>query len=523
MNKILLSLIFLLELSLPAHAIVTSLINKNIIACDGTRTTFQYTFPIVDIANASDLQIYQFDSTGNQSILTTNYSVNTTTGTVTYPVSGTTCPSGYTIVLLRVEPLTQGVAASYQGPGPTPPVMQMSDKLTMISQQLQEQSNRALLLPVNSSSAATFPGANPGYLIGWNGSGVLSNINNPSAVAQWTLNATNISYNLGNVSTVNSFSAGNLFSTGNTGIGTTIPDRLLDVVSSDTDTTLTTASLASMGIKNLNSATSNNFADMAFSTTDTNGSIQMGSKISGIFTSHAPSAVSGGLVFMNKTSGTTAEAMRIIGGNVGIGSLVPGQKLDVNGTVRSTSFVQTGSLINNFTGNVGIGSTAPGQSLDVVGTIKATNFSGPINSPYVKISNTQASGTGGGAATVGGWSTSNILPFNTKDFDTSSIATLTSNQITLPAGTYQVSMFILTNSVNLNQFRLCNASGTVLLNGSSGYNTSPGIIRGQITLGASTTLIFEYQVQTHSGNNDFGNPTSFGTEVYGQAEFTKII
>jgi hypothetical protein len=60
-------------------------------------------------------------------------------------------------------------------------------------------------------------------------------------------------------------------------------------------------------------------------------------------------------------------------GNVGIGSTAPGASLDVNGTVRATSFVSTGSSdwggynINNVAG-VGIGTTSPSGSLSFGGS-----------------------------------------------------------------------------------------------------------------------------------------------------------
>lgn len=74
--------------------------------------------------------------------------------------------------------------------------------------------------------------------------------------------------------------------------------------------------------------------------------------------------------------GTNGVVMTIGTANVGIGTINPAAKLDVNGTVRSTGFYQTGSIINNFTGNVGIGSPNPGTALDVQGSIRASNISG---------------------------------------------------------------------------------------------------------------------------------------------------
>lgn len=101
-------------------------------------------------------------------------------------------------------------------------------------------------------------------------------------------------------------------------------------------------------------------------------------------------------------------------GNVGVGSTTPGQSLDVTGTVRATNFIGNGSgltgisVISGLTtnnipkatsstnigpgtmtdvgGNVGVGSTTPRQKLDVSGSIQATSFvtNGGTSSQFTK-------------------------------------------------------------------------------------------------------------------------------------------
>ena len=100
-------------------------------------------------------------------------------------------------------------------------------------------------------------------------------------------------------------------------------------------------------------------------------------------------------------SASMTETMRVKGnGNVGIGTSNPDQKLSVSGdtlttgtaylldtnhSIRaisgsgvaiSTYAVTDGIILKQSTGNVGIGTTSPSQKLEVNGTVKATTFTG---------------------------------------------------------------------------------------------------------------------------------------------------
>lgn len=169
--------------------------------------------------------------------------------------------------------------------------------------------------------------------------------------------------------------------------------------------------------------------------------------------------------------------------------------------------------------------------------LSATNTNGvnwsTIDSlePYVKVSNTQTSGTKGGDSTSGSWLT---YPLNTEDNDPTNIATLSTNIVTLPAGTYEVRGFGTFYFAGLGtpfsaQVRLFNSTdSSVLVVGSSEYvdapsTTNPNIksyLAGYFTLSASKALVLQYQVTT-SQTSGLGHGGALGTEVYAALEFYK--
>jgi hypothetical protein len=123
--------------------------------------------------------------------------------------------------------------------------------------------------------------------------------------------------------------------TGRIGIGTTSPFGLVDVVGSSNSTTLNLFD-ANRALSLINTDTTNNNASgFDFRTNDTAGLLTTGSKIMGVYTSHAAGAVSGDIAFLTRNAGTLSEKFRILAnGNVGIGTTSPAYLLDVNGSAQ---------------------------------------------------------------------------------------------------------------------------------------------------------------------------------------------
>ena len=106
---------------------------------------------------------------------------------------------------------------------------------------------------------------------------------------------------------------------------------------------------------------------------------------------------------------------------------------------------------------------------------------------------------------------------------------MASNQITLAAGTYLVSISApITNSTQ-HQARLRDiTNGVTLLVGTTEYASTGGAstrswLCGVMVLAASTVLEIQQRVATGQATYGFGLAANFGqTEVYGVAEFWKV-
>lgn len=171
MNRIILALTALLFSTSAWANVPNQTPLKNVYSCNSSTTQFPYSFPI---SATSDMTVYTVDSSGNVT-QQTNFTVDTTNVWVVYPATGSPCATGNQLVLLPATPKTQITTYGGRAPFTATAVGLSFDKLTMISQQLQEQVNRAVLSPVNSNagSGIQFPNPSANQYIGWDSTGTL--------------------------------------------------------------------------------------------------------------------------------------------------------------------------------------------------------------------------------------------------------------------------------------------------------------------------------------------------------------
>ena len=139
-------------------------------------------------------------------------------------------------------------------------------------------------------------------------------------------------------------------------------------------------------------------------------------------------------------------------------------------------------------------------------------------SPMLIYRHTATDGSHGGTATSGSWQTRTI---NEETVDTNSIGSLSSNQITLPAGTYRLRAECSFYAVGYIQTRLYNATdSTVIAYGHNGYNASgqtyPIPLECRFTIASSKAIRVEYRCTATSATYGQGEASTWSgnEEVY---------
>jgi hypothetical protein len=130
---------------------------------------------------------------------------------------------------------------------------------------------------------------------------------------------------------------------------------------------------------------------------------------------------------------------------------------------------------------------------------------------YILITHEVADGTGGGSITANTW---NVRPFNTVKHSGGGSASVSSNVITLAAGTYDCEINSITYEVGTTQARLYNvSSATVVAYGTvqgNSYLANPGsIIKTRLTLTGSTQFRVEQNAGGTRATDGFGVASAF--------------
>ena len=146
--------------------------------------------------------------------------------------------------------------------------------------------------------------------------------------------------------------------------------------------------------------------------------------------------------------------------------------------------------------------------------------------PDIILEDQKTSGTDGGTFSSAADRTRTL---NTEVRDVYNICTLSSNQFTLPAGTYYMEWAAPASKVDAHQSFLYNVTGAAeVKRGRVGYCTTGATVNtescGQAVTTIATSSAFEirHRCTTSATTVGFGNSASFGTEVYTVVKIWKI-
>jgi hypothetical protein len=232
-------------------------------------------------------------------------------------------------------------------------------------------------------------------------------------------------------------------------------------------------------------------------TTTAEGGAGGADSISTIYSTTARTGVACRLIGRMLSTQTTAGLWAAVPTNIQVGSI---GKLGGMINPMTTS----GDIIYSSNGGMPtrLANGTSGQFLKSNGTTLApswANTSGSGGGGVIHVRDEKATATNGGASST---ATHHIRTLNTVVTNTISGASLASNKITLPAGTYNIRASAPALAAGLHRIRLVNVTdSTVVLLGSSAYNDGPNYIEthsfisGQFTLAGTKDLNITHYIQ----------------------------
>ena len=132
---------------------VSMQITKRIYQGNGVTTQWDVDFPVL---SAEDVKVYVTSSQGVEEEVTSGYTFDLLSHTLTYPTeeSGKTpLPQGWSLTLLRQTPFTQEIDLIRQGELDAEVLEEGYDKLTLLVQELNEKAQRSIRYPVSTQES----------------------------------------------------------------------------------------------------------------------------------------------------------------------------------------------------------------------------------------------------------------------------------------------------------------------------------------------------------------------------------
>jgi hypothetical protein len=162
-----------------------------------------------------------------------------------------------------------------------------------------------------------------------------------------------------------------------------------------------------------------------------------------------------------------------------------------------------------------------------IASTKLSGVQGKFESALLHVRDEKSANTQGGTATSGSWETRTL---NTSLTNEISGASLSSNQITLPSGTYYIHASAPAYAVNGHKAKLRNVtdSSDVIIGTTDWVDNDKGIITrsfiiGRFTIASQKTFEIQHQVGSSRTGSGYGNPSNLSvTEVYTDVQIWKV-
>lgn len=458
--------------------------NKVTFTGNGSTTVFPFTFRVF---TAADIEVYL---DGVLQTLTTHYSVAIDPSVEGGSVTFVTAPASSVAVLIkRVVDFTQPSRFPTEGRLPESTFENAVDRATMLLVQLKEILSRVPALAVTSSfSDLLLPEPSAGKAIGWNDAGTnLSNL---------TLVQTTVAYS-GTISKGTDASKPANPSQGDIYFATDTNTLYKCVVGGAWNAVMEPSKGANIASATTTSiwATDGDFIHITGTTTITGfgTALKAGACRTLVFdgaltlTHHATN-----LILPGGANITTAAGDRAI------------VRAETTTTARVIAYIRA-------------------SGLPVVNPTVSPAF----ESALLHVEDQQSSGTAGGTFTSGAWQTRTLNTVKTNQISGASVA---SNQITLPAGTYFISATAPAYLVNAHKLKLRNITdssdaiiGTSEISDSVSGSQTRSRLCGRITIAAQKVFELQHQCGTTRATNGFGYTSGLSVvEVFSEIQVWKV-